>query len=142
MKLLNTHAFVLFGVVLLVAAVPNSAHARSSVHIDVPGFSIGWYDQDRHYRKRHHRPSRHHYDRYYDNYYYDEYRPRRHHRKHKRYHKKYYNNHYYHDNRSYYPRDRYYDRPRVVEICPTAGYSRYRDRNRSCYQHKDHYHCD
>jgi hypothetical protein len=27
-------------------------------------------------------------------------------------------------------------------VCPDFGYTRYRDRNRSCYQHKGHYHCE
>ena len=137
MKLLNKHSLALMGVVFLVAAVPSNAHAQGSVHLNVPGFSIGWHDNNSNYRNKHYKSNRRHYDRrHYD-------RPRKYHSRN--------NNHY--DNSRYYDdyysggqrnnsRDRYNDRPNVVAVCPIVGYARYRDRNRSCYQHKGHYHCE
>lgn len=148
MKLLKKPAIALFGIVLLVAAGPNTAHAKSSVYVNVPGFSIGWHDNDRRYRKRHYRNSRGHYDRHNDNYYDRGHRSRKYRKHHnRRYDDRQYNNGYSYDNyrsggQRYYPRDNYYNSPRVADICPVAGYNRYRDRNRSCYQHKDHYHCE
>ncbi|MFT5574115.1 MAG: hypothetical protein ACI9FR_003052 [Cryomorphaceae bacterium] len=158
MKLLKKHSLALMGIVFLVAAVPSNSHAKGSVHLDVPGFSIGWHDNNRNYRNNHYKSGRRHYnhnsydrkhydrkryDRRYNDYYRDDYRNRKHHNRN--------NNHY--DNNRYYDdyysggqrnnsRNSYYDRPNVVAICPIGGYARYRDRNRSCYQHKGHYHCE
>ena len=165
MKILTKQTVAALGLVLLVGIAPNSAHAKGSLHLELPGLSIGLHDNDRRYRS-----SRRHYNRNYHNNHHDEYRgrDRRYHKKY-RHHKRYYKNHHnghhnnnysnkrynrydnrydnqYNDNYYYGGQsnrnDGYYNQSQRAQICPTAGYSRYRDRNRSCYQHKDHYHCD
>ncbi|NND81235.1 MAG: hypothetical protein HKN50_02270 [Gammaproteobacteria bacterium] len=122
------HAFLLFGLTTMVALVPATASAKGSVHIDVPGFSIGFHDS--HYSHgRHYNKHRRHYNKH-----------RRHHYKHRYWHKRhdYYRHDYGYRDRPY--RHRYdtyrYDR------CPDPGYSRYNYRNRDCYRHKGHYHCE
>ena len=114
------------------ASVPNSASARSSVHVDFHGLTIGVHDSDRRYRKQHKHHKRYYRDRHYYNgsrygsrsrynYYYDYYRPRYSSRR-------YLSGRYYNDRRNNY--------------CPTDTYSSRFYRNRGCYAHGDHYHCD
>ena len=130
-------ALVLFGLATSMAIVPTTASAKGSVHIDIPGISIGYYDN--HYRKS--------------------YRQKRHYNNHRR-HNRYYNKRYYNDSyrgngyskRNYRSNDRgydrsYNDRPRSRSYnrgnyCPIAGYSVNAYRDQSCYSHGDHYHCD
>jgi len=119
--------------VLTLSVVPTSASAGGSVHINVPGFSIGYhgdYYGRKHYRKNYNRAKRSH--RYYRNQYRDRdyynYRPRR-------------SYNYYYD--GYRSRDRYRSRYRNdYDYCPTPGFSVRYYRNRGCYSHGDHYHCD
>jgi len=150
MKLSAKHLLAAFSMLTVMAIAPTSAFAGGSVHLDVPGFSIGVHD-DHKYRKRH---RKHYRSRYYDD--------RRYERRHRRnsndyYNRRYYNDNYYSSGRrhyrdSYRNYDRRYDRrydrnsydrryDRRAEICPIDGYSARYDRNRSCYEHKDHYHC-
>ena len=128
-------ALVFIGLATIMALVPTTASAKGSVHIDIPGISIG----------------------YHDNYYRNSYRHKRHYNKHRRHYKKhrYYNKRYYdhgYSSRSYRNYDRSYDRgyqyrsrTRYYErdnYCPDPGYSSRAYRDRSCYSHGDHYHCD
>lgn len=141
MKPFHKHFIAAFGLITVLAVAPTSAFARGSVHIDVPGFSIGIHDDHGYkHRKRHHRKYRKRYsnDRYYDDRRYRKryYNNRRYNER--RYKRRYNDNYYYsgrRNNRGYY-NDRY-----RAEVCPTDGYSRYYDRNRNCYEHKGHYHC-
>ncbi len=149
MKLSAKHLLATLSMLTVMAVTPTSAHAGGGVYFDGPGFSIGIHD-DHKYRKRH---RKHYRNRYYND--------RRHDRRHRRHHNDYYERRYYNDNyysgsrsyrnsnrysNRYYDRryDRRYDRnsyDRRVEICPIDGYSTRYDRNRSCYEHKGHYHC-
>ncbi len=117
---------------LTVAAVPGTASAGGSIHLDIPGFSIGFHDDHR-YRKRHRHYKSHkrykRYKRHYRNHDSYDYYPRRSYR----YYDGYRSNRY--DRRRYRDRDRY-------ESCPTPGYSSRYYRDRGCYSHGDHYHCD
>jgi hypothetical protein len=148
MNIINTRKILaLMAMVIATTAVPTSASARASVHLDLPGISIGLHD--RHYG---------HYDRHYDRHYKQK---RKHYRKHKRY-KRHYNRHHsdgYYPRRSYrsydsydgyrsngYRNDRHrndgYSRGGYQDnYCPTPGYSSRYHRNRGCYSHGDHYHC-
>ncbi len=126
-------------------ALPTSASAGGSVHVDIPGLSIGVHEN--HYNKKRHRrvyKNRHRNNHYRNDYYYDDHRDR------KRYHKKrYYNGGYYkkrYYKKRYYNNDYYYGERsnrynRRAEICPIAGYSPYYNDNLDCYRHKDHFHC-
>lgn len=118
-------AIPVFG--LVVAATPGTANAGGSVHLHVPGFSIGYYD-DHYHRKHRKRLYKRYNHRHYRNHYYynDDYYPRRSYRS-------------YNGYRNYY-RPRYQDR--YYEVCPTPGYSTRYYRGRGCYSHGDHYHCD
>lgn len=146
MKLFSINKLlVLSGIALSVAVAPTTASARGSVHIDVPGFSIGFHDDNRHYRKRHKRYHKRHHskhysgrsNRYYDGYGYqsrgyrygsDSYRNRSYRNSYKNGYRSGYKNSYRNDYRG--------------DYCPTPGYSpRYYD-DRGCYAHGDHYHCD
>lgn len=135
MTIFNTRrVLALLAMTISIAAVPSTASARGSVHVDIPGFSIGFHDHDRHYRKRHKRYKRHY---------------RKHHRNHHRGYR--YRSYDYYPRRSYRYND-YYDDYRGrsnrrgyrddYEYCPTPGYSSRYYRNRGCYSHGDHYHCD
>ena len=133
MNLFSPRKLIILGAAALaMAAVPGTASAGGSVHIDIPGFSIGYYDDHR-YRKRH----------------------RKHYRKHYRHHKR--SHRYYRDHYDYRPygsynyygggyRSRDYYRPRYrdnrYDYCPTPGFSLRFYRNRGCYSHGNHYHCD
>jgi len=144
MKLSAKHLFATLGMLTVFAVTPTTAFASGSVHINVPGFSIGFHDV-------HHSHKR--YRKHYRGYYNDDYRyeRRKYRKKRNRYYKKrrYYDN-YYSSGRRY---DRGYDRKYNrryerryndgyrAEACPIDGYSRYDDRGQNCYEHKDHYHC-
>ncbi len=134
MKQIAKYSIATFSAALMMALAPTTATAGGSVHIDVPGFSIGVHDDHRYRYKRKYRHRRDHYNDYYrdshDDYYRERRRARRYERKRRNY-----------DNYYYGGRDRYYDRPRRVEVCPTYGYSRYYLRDRGCYRHKNHFHC-
>lgn len=135
-------ALALFGLITTVALVPSTASAKGSVHLDLPGLSIGYHDNHyrhgryhkrKHYRKRHHR--RHHYRGHRDRHYYNRHRDygyRDYGYSHRGY--RYYDHGYY-----YKPRKRHYNRG---NYCPTAGYSEYAYDNRNCYRHDGHFHCD
>ena len=75
MKFLSLRkALVPFGILTCVALAPTSASAKGSVHINVPGISIGFYDgHHRHYKKKYRH--RHRYRHHHNNYYYYDYRP-------------------------------------------------------------------
>lgn len=118
-----------------VAVVPTTASAAPSIHLDLPGLSIGLHDHhNRHYRKRYKR----HHKRYYKDRYrhYDNHYPRRSYRYYD------YGNRYYDGGRSNRSPRRYYDRHDRYDRCPTPGYSSYYYRNGGCYSHGDHYHCE
>lgn len=155
MKLLNRHSIAVVGLMLALAA-PSTSMAKDNVRIHLPGISInvgdhrGYYHKKRrhknHYRSNRYRDSYRGYKRKYRrdhryDYYSRDYRPRDYRYKKRRYERRNYNNYYY-GGSNYYPRQRYYNRSRRVEICPVAGFSLYIDNSRSCYEHKDHYHCD
>ena len=125
----------IFSMVAMLAAVPSTASARGSIHLDLPHFSVGFHDDGhRSYRKQ-----RKH--------------QRKHYRKHRRndynnhrrsyYNKRYYDNGY---NTSYRSDRRYrnnYNPPRYSDnYCPTYNYSKNYYRNDGCTPHADHYHCD
>ena len=143
MKLFNKISISALSVVILLALTPGTAMAKGSIHIDIPGLSIGVHDG---YRGKHkHRKHKRYYR---DNYYYeDHYRSNRYDRRRDRRERKrdyYYNNRY--DNNYYYgsrKSKRYYNysEPRRVQRCPNAGYSRYYLKNRGCSSHNDHFHC-
>jgi hypothetical protein len=159
MKLSAKHLIATLGMFTVIVVTPTSAFARGSVHLDLPGLSIGVHDDHRsnrghrkHHRKHYNNHRSRHND-YYDNRRYDNHRYER--RDHRRSHKRHYKNRRYNDN--YYSSGRYnnqrYDRrdnnyrndryrnDRLrVEICPIDGYSRYYQQGRNGYQHKDHYH--
>jgi len=114
--------------VCLMAFVPTTAQAGSSITIHTPGLSIGLHDvhhshkyKKRKYRKRYRKN-------YYNDYY--NYRPRRSHN---------YNRSYYNGNRNGY-RKSY--RNRSYNYCPDYGYSRYNYSDQDCYSHGGHYHCN
>ena len=112
------------GFLTAVTATPNYAVARTSVHIDLPGISIGV--ANRQYRDRYnYRYKRNNYQRYY-------YSPAPS-RSIKR---TYRNNNYYQQNR------RIYTPSYQSEICPEPGYSPYSYQGHGCRQHYDHYHCE
>ncbi len=141
---LKRHAVILFGAAGLIGllSAPSTAQAGGSVHLNLPGLSIGVHD-DHHYKKKRYR--RHYRDRYY---YDDHWRKKRYYKK-RHYKKRYYNRDYYgsrYDRRRYYNDDYYYggrssryDRRR--NYCPDPGYSSYDNDNLDCYRHKGHYHC-
>ena len=132
MKLFSIRKLLVLGAAATTLVVASgTASAGGRVHIDIPGFSIGYYD-DHHYRKKYRKHRRHYkrhhkrHHRYYDDYYY--YEPRR---------------YYYYD--GYRSRDRYRSRDSYrndYDYCPTPGFSLRYYRNRGCYSHGDHYHCD
>lgn len=117
------------GLIALLLLVPGTAAAKGSVHIDIPGLSIGVHDDHYRHHRKHYRGDRHHKKRHYrkrhrQSYYYDPY-----------YYDPYYSNQYdYRSGRRDY-------RSRYAPRCPTAGFSEYYLRNRDCYRHKDHFHC-
>ena len=134
-----------FGLISTIALVTNTASARGSVHVDLPGLSIGY--QDNHYRpgrahkrahkraykRRHHRSHRgHNYRGYYNRH--NDYNYRDYGRSQNGY--GYYDQGY--RSYDYKSRGRNYNRG---NYCPTAGYSEYGYRNRNCSRHEDHFHC-
>ena len=150
-----------FGLITAVAMAPTASASGSSLHLNLPGISIGVHDGhgNKKYRNRHR--SRHHNSSHYrDDYYRDKRYRHRDDRRSKRYYnqrrnndyyysdrksKRYYNTRRYNDNYYYGGRGnndrRYYNDSRYVEVCPVEGYSRNYNRNRSCYKHKGHFHC-
>ena len=124
-----------FGLLTVIALVPTTASARSSVHVDIPGFSIGFHDRNRYGWRQNRRHSNRHSRR---NHSYDY--------GHRNYGSGYYDRSYRgygYAPRSYRgygnaPRSGYYGR----DVCPIAGYSPYGYRDRGCYAHKDHFHCN
>jgi len=139
MKLFSKHLVAAFSLITVIAMTPTSAFARGSIHIDVPGFSIGVHN-DRGYRSRGHRHSRKYNRRYYNSnrrYKKRYYNSRRYNNR--RYNNRRYNDNYYSGGRGY--NRGYYNDSYRAEVCPIDGYSRYYDRNQNCYEHKGHYHC-
>ena len=153
MKLSAKHLFATLGMLTVLAVTPTTAFADGSVHLDLPGLSIGLHDDHRSY-KRH----RKHYRNRYDNHRSERrrYRQNRDHRysdRHYRSGQRYNNDRRYYSDRRY--NDNYYSERRSnrrsnnnyrndsyrVEVCPIDGYSRGYDRNRNCYEHKGHFHC-
>jgi len=123
-------------VLTMCVAMPSTASARGSVHVDLPHFSIGFHDNGyRSYRKH-----RKHYRKHRRNHYND-YR-RNHHNK------RYYNKRYYDDgNYTSYRSDRSYrnkqrSRRYSDNYCPTYNYSDRYYQNDGCTAHGNHYHCD
>ncbi|MDG1904964.1 MAG: hypothetical protein P8I38_05000 [Arenicella sp.] len=147
------------GVIVLGAAVmflAGPTHARGSVYIDVPGFSLGVYD--RHHNSHRYSKKYRHDDRYSNRYYdHDNYRDhdrgynRNYSKKHRNKHGKHYSNNRNNSGRynQYGYQDQYnygsgYQRNnrQTYTICPDPGFSRYRIERGRCYQHKDHFHCE
>lgn len=117
------------GVFLGISTVPNYAAARTSVHINLPGISIGV--ADRQYRDRY---NHRYHNNYYQRYYYSPAPSRTIKRRTiKRTYR--YNNYYQPSQRIYTPSYR-------SEICPEPGYSPYYYQGHGCRQHYDHYHCE
>jgi len=121
MKLFNKISISALSAVMLLALTPATSMARGSVHIDIPGLSIGVHDgyRGKHKHKRYYRDN---------SYYKDDYRSRRYERRRDRRSDYYYNNRY--DNNNYYSgrkSKRYYNysEPRRVRICPRTGYPLY-----------------
>lgn len=137
MKLFTKFSAAALGLTLLFAMTPGTAMAGGSVHIDIPGLSLGVHDGHRskyRHKKRYHKR---HYNDYYDN----DYRSRRYERRRdrERYYNSYNDDYYYSGRRN--SRSYNYSRPRRVEVCPRAGYSRYYLRDSECSSHKGHFHC-
>ena len=147
------------GVIVLGAAVmflAGPTHARGSVYIDVPGFSLGVYD--RHHNSHRYSKKYRHDDRYSNRYYdHDNYRDnyrdhdRGYNRNYSKKHGKHYSNNRNNSGRynQYGYQDQYnygsgYQRNnrQTYTICPDPGFSRYRIERGRCYQHKDHFHCE
>ena len=148
MKLVKSTLWALgLGFAVVFAATP--AQAKGSVHIDLPGFSIGYYDDhygsSRHYNRKY-RHGKYYRDKYHHGKYDDRYRYDRTHRSrsYTRSHSKGYYNKRYDDRYYNQPYSRSYDRSyrQSNVICPQQGYSRYRIERRYCTPHKDHYHCE
>ena len=139
-KVNSRKSIALLSMLLAVAVVPASASA-GSVHIDVPHIGISLHNSNSHYRRhkrsrRHH--NRHHYKSRNYNSGYNYYTPRT------RYYDRGYNSGYrsgynsgYNYGNNYNNGDNYNS-----NYCPTPGYSSRSYRNRGCYSHGDHYHCD
>ena len=139
------------GVIVLGAAVmllAGPTHARGSVYIDVPGFSLGVYDR---HHNSHRYPQKYRYDNRYGKRYYDHDRYRdydggynRNYSKHYSYNRNNssrYNPYGYQGQYNYGSGYQYNNRP-TYTICPDPGFSRYRIERGRCYQHKDHFHCE
>jgi len=143
MTLVNKYSAAIFALMLGVVITPNTVHA-GDIHIKKSGFSVSY--SDRHYYKKRHRNK--HYNNYYynkkNNYYNNRYYNKRNSKRY--YYNKGYDEGYYDGSSSYKSRKQYYRnqkyRNKRLSYCPTAGYSRYAYRNRECYRHKDHFHCD
>lgn len=152
MKHLSKTLMATFGLLTALTMAPTASASGSSLHLNLPGFSIGVHDDHGHkkYRKRYR--NRHHNDSYYRNRY--------DHRNSDRYYNQRRSNSYYYNNRNsnryynnrrnnnnYYSGGRrnndrrYYNDSRRVEVCPIIGYTPRYDRYRDCYRHKGHYHC-
>jgi len=142
MNFINTRKFLaILTMMITVIAVPNTASARGSLHIELPHLSLGLHGGHHNkYRNRHH-SSRYNNHRNYNNYYSNQ------------------NSHYgsgYKTYRYYQPQTRYYQsQPRYSQprynqpsyqnqsgYCPTPGYSSRYYNGGGCYEHGDHYHCD
>lgn len=127
---------------LLSALLTAPIASAGSVHLNLPGISIGVHDghryKDNRYRSHRSNDRRYYkkrkYQRHYDNndYYYD--RSSRN----SKYDRRYNNNNYYGGNSNYDRRDY---RSNRSQVCPTRGYTPRYDRNRNCYKHKGHFHC-
>ncbi|RBP53459.1 hypothetical protein [Arenicella xantha] len=132
MKMLSHLSVASLGLILLVGLTPTTAMAKGSLHLDLPGISIGVHDD---HRKRQHR--QHYREKRYQNRHYDRHQSRKYDRRSYR-HDSYRNDY----SRQYYygGRDNQY-RSRSSARCPSPGFSEYYYRNRDCYRHKDHFHC-
>lgn len=113
---------LVLGIATSVAVVPTTASAKASVHISLPGISIGL--GDRHYQSRYYN------NRYRSYQYVPSYRyvPRTTYR---------YQNQYYNS-----PSRRIYTPSYQSAACPEPGYSPNYYAGHGCRQHLDHYHCD
>lgn len=151
MKHLSKTLMATLGLLTALATTPV-ASASGSLHLNLPGLSIGVHDDHGHKKHRKRYRNRHHNDHYYSN---------RHERRNsQRYYNQRRSNHYDYNNRrsnryynnrrsnnNYYYGGRrnndrgYYNDSRRVEACPTIGYTPRYDRNRNCYRHKGHFHC-
>lgn len=142
----------IIGILTFVGIPTNAKASGGSVHIDLPGLSIGFHDD--HYKKKRYRKQYRDRRSYRDRGYYRDrghyrgrhyYNERRAHRRDHRRHDRYYNNRRYNDRYYYSGRSDRRDRNRYYQgrsqICPVAGYSPYYDRGLNCYRHKGHYHC-
>ena len=138
--LINRKTLALATMILVISAVPNSASARTSIHVDLPHFSIGF--QDNHRGKRYRKHQRHHrqHDRYSDRRYDRQYDRRSDRRSDRHYDRR--SNDYYSGYGYSAPRSRHYTPRYDNDYCPTPGYSSRYYRNQGCYAHGDHYHCD
>lgn len=155
--------FALLSMFIAFTALPSTAAARSSVHIDLPHFSVGFHDNNhgKKYRKSH--GNRHYNNNSYGSRHSNRHYKKRHHNNNYyggSYNSGSYNNHYNghssygYKNRYYKPRNNYYNRSYNRSYsrndnrnygggyCPTPGYSSNYYRDSGCYSHGDHYHCD
>ena len=115
--------------VISVSLVPNTASAKSSVHIALPGISIGF--NDRYYSNRNN--NRYRNNSYRNNSY----------RNNSYRNNSYRNNSYRNSNQYYYqPSRRVYKPSYQSAICPEPGYSANYYDGHGCRQHLDHFHCD
>jgi len=153
MKNLNLRAFfntrkflAVMAIVTTVAVIPNTASARSSIHIDLPSISLSLHD--RHGYRNNRRGIRHNFHNNYHSYRNSRQYKRNNYRSHRgNYRNHYTNNNYYTNGYSYrgfgfQPRSQYNQPSYRGPICPTPGFSTGYDENRGCYAHKDHFHCD
>ena len=126
MNFINTRKFLaILTMMIAITAVPNTASARGSLHIELPHLSLGFHGGHHNkYRKRHYNNHRN-YNNYYSN-----------------------NNSYYGSGyksyQHYQPQPRYYQPSYQNQngYCPTPGYSSTYYNGGGCYEHGDHYHCD
>jgi hypothetical protein len=141
-------AFALLSMFIAVTALPSTAAARGSVHIDLPHFSVGLHDNNHGIKYRDSHRNRHYNNNSRGSRHSNRHDKKRHHNNHN-YYGGSYNNNYYDGyssygstNRYYKPRKKRYNRSYRNEYCPTPGYSSYNYSDRGCYSHGDHYHCD
>ncbi len=148
MKRLSTFLSTGFAAFALLAAAPlltisSTANAGGSVSVSKHGFSVNLHDVH-HYNHgyKHKKYKKRQYRKRYSNDYYGS----------KRYYDNSYNAKRYYKNKRRYNnyrggyqngyRDRSYNNSYNNNYCPSSNYSRYDYRDRDCYSHGDHYHCE
>lgn len=133
MKSLNKPLTLLLGLAISLVVLPATTQASDKVYISTSGISVGFQTDNRRYKKNR--------SKQYSN-------------------KRSYNNKSYYNNNNYQSKKRYYNNKRKNYSNYNSGYrssnrrrssnyceysngnSGYNSRQRDCYQHKDHYHCN